>query len=205
MNAEQVVAENRALKQKFTEHGLDPSAVWQPTPSDLRLENAQLSNLLRWVEAYRACPERALLEELGLWFPPVEPDSDPESDWVLFERWIQGKPTCWRFSEEHEPLPAPESMTEVQVEAVYDELLDWLADHGIDVAFGEHVSARAAFTHLRETLPEETFQYAAPASRCVLTGCSGDCAACFQREGCEVRAEIEAPEVETSRFARARG
>lgn len=36
----------------------------------------------------------------GYMFPPINPGIDPDTDWLIFERWMQGKPVRAKMKEQ---------------------------------------------------------------------------------------------------------
>jgi hypothetical protein len=194
-----LTAENNRLRKFFTDRGLDLLEIWAPTPGDPLLENRQLRGLVTWVAAYDACPSRKELADLGYLFPPVEPDIDPDTDWVRFERWVRGEPTRWSFVAEYGSLPDAADLPNDRLPAEYERLVRALADRGVTVDFHEGVPTRLAYEHLREELLGEEFAFLAPGTTCHITGCTGYCPDCFQRPWCESGSEYPWPDDEEIR------
>jgi len=180
-----VAIHNRALKERFTRRGLDLSAVWQPTPEDLELENRVLERLWAWVVAYTLCPDREQMELIGFDYPPVEPDSDPDDDWLRFERWMRHEPVDWNFETDFGALKPLEGLSEADITAELDRIEEQLASRGVMLDFGEQTPDRAIYAHLLRELRESRFEYMATGTNCVLTGCTGWCEECFRRPWCE--------------------
>jgi hypothetical protein len=183
--------ENQNLKSEFERRGLDLSQVWQPTPEDLALENRQLRSLLDWVEKFEECPNRKEMEAQGYLYPPINPGIDPDNDWFLFRRWMQGKPTRVAPIKRLPPalaLAAPEKLTDEEIEALLEKLTDELAEFHIAVDLKEGVPPRLVYEHLLETLKEELELLCGGAWH--LDGCTGYCPGCFQRPWCEGGGEL---------------
>ena len=77
--------ENQSLRREFSAKGLDPKKVMVPDQENLLRENRLLIMLLDWVNAYEQLGGRQQMEAAGYDFPPIEPDYDPDSDWMVFE------------------------------------------------------------------------------------------------------------------------
>lgn len=177
---------NQTLKTEFTLRGLDLSQVWQPTPDDLELENRQLEHLLDWVCKYQECPDREKLEAEGYLFPPIYPDIDPETDWLLFERWMQQKPVRAKMREHVGGsffLPDPQQMTDAEIEAALEGLCEQFEDSGFAIDLVDGLPTRLVYMIVREVLEEE-FEFIAGGSWHI-NGCSGYCPGCVQRPWCE--------------------
>jgi hypothetical protein len=154
-------------------------------------ENWILEDLLDWVLAYRRCPNRTVLEKRGYHYPPVEPDCDPDSDWLMFERWMQGKPVSWKPADVFDEIPDPDCLTDIQAEASMGSVCERLAERDVTVDYQEGVPARLALAMLRKELTESEFQFTAPGTRCVISGCTGYCPDCFQRPWCKMGDDLE--------------
>jgi len=187
---------NRALRKRFKELGLDVEQVWSPSPGDVELENCGLSTLLGWALAYRACPDRQKLEERGYMYPPIEPDFDPDNDWLIFESWMQGKPVSWRFEQEYGAMPSAEGLSEEEVVDKIRELTDKLAERQVVVEYQDGIPARLAYSELCRYLRESEFEIMASGATCHLTGCTGYCPGCFQRPWCDMGMDLSWPEDE---------
>src|SRR3972149_3447691 len=92
-----VRTENRRLKRQFAAFGLDLGPVWGPTPHNLERENDQLRQLLDWVTAWYREPDRQSMTARGYEFPPIDPDFDPDTDWLRLERWLRHEPLGWNL------------------------------------------------------------------------------------------------------------
>lgn len=196
MTRREKVEENRRLQRTFKAQGLPLDDVWQPNPADPDLENHQLRSLLAWVEAYRACPDRAQLAKHGFLYPPVEPGFDPDADWLRFERWMRGEPLCWHFGKEYGELRPAELLSDGEIETVYTRVVEWLAEHSVDVALSEAMPVREAYSYLRKLLAKEPFEYMPQGSFHVLDGCGGWCPDCPQQRWCDRAEEGEVEEEE---------
>jgi hypothetical protein len=189
-------AENRTLRRAFRHLGLDPRTVWIPSRHDIHHNNRRLRHLLHWVCAYLDCPDRGKLEKRGYLFPPVEPDRDPDSDWLLFERWIQGQPLTWNLAEEMKKCRPPGKLRDRDVRRNLRKIKEALARRGVVVDLQRDVPRRLVYAYLLQALKEEEFQYAAAGSRLHLTACTGYCPGCFQRPWCEQGKMAKWPEDE---------
>ncbi|MBM4144106.1 MAG: hypothetical protein FJ225_11025 [Lentisphaerae bacterium] len=185
-----VRTENESLKRRFAEAGLDLAAVWLSTPDDLELENRQLRGLWDWVCAYRRHPDRAAMQNKGYDFPPVEPDCDPDTDWLRFELWMKNEPVDWSFVEEYGPPPDQETLTDAQLKAELARIEEVLNARGVCFSFVDNVPARAVYAYLRRELQNTRFDRLAEGARIHITGCTGWCEECFQRKWCETAGEL---------------
>lgn len=192
----QALRKNRALRKRFKELELDVEDVWSPSPGNVELENCQLGSLLGWVLAYRACPDRQKLEARGYMYPPIDPDCDPETDWLIFESWMQGKPVAWRFEDEFGPIAPAADLTDEEIVDRMCELTGRLADRQVIVEYQDGVPLKLAYSELRRNLLESEFEIMAPGTTCHLTGCTGYCPDCFQRPWCEMGKDLSWPEDE---------
>jgi len=189
-----MVEENELLKQMFADHGLKLSDVWYPTPDDPELENRQLRGLLKWVKAYMQTPSRRQMEKRGYQFPPVEPDIDPDSDWIRFERWINGKALSWKGADITGQLKPVDRMTDREVAEELERVAGMLAGRGVVIDLHEGIPHRLVYEYLRETLVSSEFEFMGPGTRCHLNGCDGYCPGCFQRPWCDTGQEEPWPE-----------
>lgn len=184
-HADNVRNRNRELKAEFDALGLSLEDVFQPIPDDLGRENGILGELLKWVRAYRACPHRRELERKGLHFPPVEPDFDPDTDWLRFERWVNHEPVSWHFTTNHGSVADPAGLTDAQVETELTRIASLLSRRGVAIGIREDVPPTLVLRYLRDYLAETRFDIAAPGSTWHVDGCSGYCPECFQRPWCD--------------------
>ena len=189
-----VLTENDQLKRQFKEADLLLGDVWSPSPSDPELENRQLRRLWDWVETYRRYPNRGVMENKGYEFPPVEPDCDPDSDWVRFERWMTGQPVEWNFVQEYGPVMDPNALTDAQVEVELQRVTELLGERGVRLMFTDGVPARAILVYLKRELETSKFEYLAPGTEITVMGCTGWCEDCFQQRWCETARDIWAEE-----------
>jgi hypothetical protein len=190
-NRYELETENDRLKRQFATAGLDLEAVWYPTPGDPQLENSQLKDLWDWVTAYRACPNQKQLVRQGYRYPPIDPDIDPRSDWLRFERWMLGEPLTWNFVEEHGDLMDPDLLTDCQVAVELDRLVDLLGQRGVCLGMPPSVPEREVYAYLFKELPVTRFDHTGPGTWCVLDGCNGYCEGCFQARWCDIAGELE--------------
>ncbi len=182
--------ENAALKRAFQAMGLDPTPVTD-TPEDAEAENGHLRALLKWAYAYRMCPDRKKLESRGFMFPPVEPDCDPDTDWLRFERWMRGKPTEWRYADDFGPLKQAAALSDSEIEKALKTVVKNLAKRNMLVEFQPGIPARLVYSYLRDELDRQSFEFLAPGTTCHLDGCHGSCPDCFQRPWCDLAGEMQ--------------
>ena len=188
--------ENEALKQEFKRLGLVPSELVEDDPTDLARTNRMLQQLLEWVRAYRETPDRDALARRGFQFPPVEPDCDPDTDWIQFERWINGDPTSWDASREVLTPEELEQMSDEEVEDAFDRLCDFLAARSVVVDFAGEIPARLAYQEVASSLAEQPIEFMGPGTTMHLDACSGCCPECVRRPWCEIGGESSWPEDE---------
>ncbi len=177
--------QNHELNQSLRRMGLRAEEIHTLPAHDPELTNRILVELTDWVQAYRQHGSRAALAAIGYLYPPVEPDCDPDNDWLLFERWLQGLPVRWNYVDTYGPLPDSSRLTEAAVEAVLGQVFTRLAERNVIAEFCDGVPARAVYEHLCRELAEARFEYLAPQTHLHLSGCTGDCDGCFQRPWCE--------------------
>ena len=177
---------NRALKAEFSKRGLDLADVWNPTPGRPDVENRQLNALLNWVQAYSQLPDRKLMEGRGYRFPPVDPDCDPDSDWIRFERWLTGQATEWQYEDAFGPLMEPGALTYCQVEVELQKVIENLEQRGVCVDVRPELPALRSYEHLYETLRRERFEFVGERTTIHLDGCDYDCPNCSARRICEM-------------------
>ena len=183
--------ENDNLLREFERRGLDPGPVCIPLPNDLARHNAMLRDLLAWVDAYRRCPDREKLQKGGYTFPPVEPDCDPDTDWVRFERWVTGRPTDWNLGNEMLTTEELAEMSEDEVTTAFETLCDFLESRGVVVDFADKLPPRLAYQEVAASLAEDPVPFMGPLSSVHLDACTGYCPGCVRRPwcapGCELR------------------
>lgn len=181
------VLEAQGLRRDFEMRGLDLTPVWQPTPYDPALECRQLRSLLRWVEAYKRLGNREQMEAEGYDFPPIEPDCDPETDWLRFELWMKGKlgvRTVAEMLDITHPLLPPDQMTAEQKKDAITELIPALAALQIDLYVKEGMPAELIYDDIWEQL-NESYMPMCPDTTWHWDGCSGCCPVCVSRPWCE--------------------
>lgn len=186
-----VVAENAVLKQEFERRGLDLAAVWQPSPGDAGLENRQLRRLLQWVKAYERCPDRKKLIKQGFEFPPVEPDFDPEADWMRFERWMGRSAVEWSFTADFGELKPGATLSNEEIGAEIERIKGLLAQRNVLVGLNSEVPERVVYAYLKRELESSTFEFLPKNTRCHLDACTGYCPGCIQRPWCDLGHEGE--------------
>lgn len=188
--------ENRRLEERLEVMDLDPGVIWSPLPEDAAERHRVLTELLDWVGVYTACPERGKLKELGYLFPPVQPDIDPDTDWLRFERWMSNEDVAWWYEQEFGPLKPAAGMTREEAGREFTHVVGRLASRNVVVGFEAGVPPEVAYAHLCKSLRESPFEYVGEGSHYHLTGCSGYCPECFQRAWCELGQEMDWPEDE---------
>ncbi len=157
------------------------------TPLDLDLENRRLRHLLDFVKQYRQCGGREAMEAIAgrFLFPPIFPGISPDSDWIRFENWIQGKPVRAKLSEQLPQtltLRKPEEIPEQEIEAELERLETALGQAGYGIGLREGIPARLVYAYLYESLGEIV---ELDGGGWVFDGCSGYCPGCFQRPWCD--------------------
>jgi hypothetical protein len=178
---------------------VDPDRISDRIEDDPERENRRLMEILRWVRAYRACPDRQRLEAGGFHFPPVDPDIDPDSDWVRFERWMRGEALSWDYEDEFGVLEDPDAMSDGQVKAEVERIMERLASRNVVVTLNEGVPDRVAYLYLRRELREGgEFDFAGEGTFAQM-GCSAHCPSCHQRPWCDSGAALAWVEDEEAR------
>lgn len=188
--------ENTRLRALIEADGLRVDVLWTLHDPDARRENVRLLELLKWVRAYHAMPERARLELQGYLYPPVEQGYDPDADWMQFERWMKGLPLRWAFATEYGQLPDEDTLDDAALDATLQRMEAWLAARGVVVELQSNLPPRVAYRCLQKELLEEPFEYMPKGCTCHVTACSGYCPGCLQRPWCESGLEEEWPEDE---------
>lgn len=181
----QVIQQNTAMKLTIAEYGLTLADVWQPKPYDHELENRQLSCLLDWIRAYQAWPNRSNMERHGYEYPPVEPDLDPDTDWLRFEKWMNHQPVAWNFVREFGQILDPVDASDEQVHAELERVARLLGERSVVVGWQDAVPERLVLTYLRRVLAKEEFEITSAGSQWHMEGCDGFCPGCFQRPWCD--------------------
>ncbi len=197
-----IVLENQALKAEFQLRNLDLYQIWQPTPDDLERENAELRDLLDWVDQYHRCKgNRKKMEAMGYLFPPISFDIEPDSDWLRFERWLAGKRIRGKLREflpKRFIITAPENLQDNEIEEALERLIEELAKRHFAVDFGDDMPPRLVYEALLETLEDE---FDLIANGCWhLDCCTGRCPACVRRPWCEVGGGISWDEDEQAGY-----
>src|ERR1035437_1464027 len=170
-----VAAENRTLRDALAARGLAVADVMEPA-SDAVSERRRLAEITAWVVAWeRLGGNRQAMTAAGYRYPPVDPDFDPDNDWLLFERWVRGRPVRWNYSRIFGPLPDPAALSEAGLSAELDRVRRRLDARGVCLEFAPQLPAAAAYGWLHDTLPNTHFEYLATGTRLHLDGCAGDC------------------------------
>ncbi len=181
-----IILENESLKKEFAYRNLNLSDVFYYTPDDLERENAVLKNLLDWVRKYSECKSRKIMESEGYEFPPIEPDFDPDNDWYIFERWINGLPVRMQYKDK---LPKsfvvknPNEIGDEEICLELQKLIDAFEEAGSCISLNEGVPARLVYEFLLETMGDESEFLIS--GGWTIDGCTGSCPDCFQRPWCD--------------------
>lgn len=191
-----LTVENDRLRTLIEAGGLRVDVLWTLRDPDPRRMNVRLLELLKWVQAYRATPDRARLEAQGYLYPPVEQGYDPDSDWMQFDRWMAGQPLRWSFAAEYGQLPDEDGLDDDTIDATLQRVEAWLAARGVAIELQPGLPPRVAYRCLQKELLQEPFEYLPKGTTCHVTACSGYCPACLQRPWCESGLEEEWPEDE---------
>ena len=184
----EVAAENRALREALEARGLSVADVMDPLP-DAVIEHRRLEEITEWVFAWeRLGGTRQAMTAAGYKYPPVEPDFDLDNDWLLFERWVRGRPVRWNYIRIFGPLPAPAALDEAALPAELERVRRRLAARGVCLDLAPRLPPATLYAWLRDTLPGMHFEYLASGTRLHLDGCTGNCGQCFQRPWCDTAA-----------------
>ena len=181
---------NLALKRAFGKIGLDPEPVLELSPLDLDLENRRLESLLLFVKKYKNYGNRAAMESIEgpCCWPPVFPGLGPEADWVMFERWMDGKPVrepiMNQFSLHEKFRPAGE-LNDMEIEAELERLIKHIHETGNGVSLND-IPARLAYAEIMKWAGEDAEVIG---GGWFFDGCSGSCPDCFQRPWCDTGLE----------------
>jgi hypothetical protein len=166
------------------------------------LENRQLHALLEFVDKYRQCRSRRKMEKMGYLYPPISYDFEPESDWLLFRRWIKGKRVRLTIREQ---LPAtlkivpPSALKDDELENALDKLLAALYEIGFVLDAESGIPPRLVYEYIWETL-DDKFELMAKGGFWHLDGCGGCCPVCFRRPWCVSGTNSCWPEDEAAGF-----
>ncbi len=178
--------ENQTLKNEFKIRDLDLNQIWQPTPENIERENAELHYLLEFAVKYLECRSRKKMEKMGYLFPPISFCIEPDSDWLRFRRWLQGKPirkTLRQQLPESNKMKPPDSLSEEEIELELRRLDRLLDEIGIVVDFIDELPPRLVYEYLWETMGEEFELMAGGGWH--LDACSGYCPGCIRRPWCD--------------------
>ena len=178
--------ECRSLRRQFEVMGLDSYEVSPSLNGEWKREAALLNRLMHWVLEYRASSGREEMEEAGHLFPPVFPDTDPDSDWLLFENWVNKRPTHMNLNENGElfRLTNLDDVSDEEVEAELDIICALLEKCSMEVDLSEDLPPKLVYEYLRNHIKDTKIQLVADGVTWHIGGCSGDCPSCFQRPWC---------------------
>ncbi len=180
------ILENQTLKSEFKIRGLDLYEIWQPTPDDIVRENQELRYLLEFADKYRACRSRKKMEKMGYLFPPISFCIEPDSDWLRFRRWLQGKPIRKSLRQQlpiSYKMKLPDSLSDEEIEPELRRLNRLLDEIGVTVDFIDELPPRLVYEYLWETLGEEFELMVGGGWH--LDACSGYCPDCIRRPWCD--------------------
>lgn len=187
-----VDAENRALRETLEARGLAVEDVMEPAP-DAVSERRRLEEITLWVLAWeRFGGNRQAMSAAGYRYPPVEPDFDPDGDWLLFERWVRGRPVRWNYTRIFGPMPDPAALHAAGLAAELERVRRRLDARGVCLELAPRLPPAETYKWLRQNLPGMHFEYLAAGTRLHLDGCGGDCRDCFQRPWCETASDESA-------------
>jgi len=166
---------------------LDSYKVCPTLTGELERETLLLRDLMDWVMKYKKLLNRKEMEAEGYDFPPVTPDIDPDTDWLLFENWINGKPTTMSLGDINEffRIKDVDKVTDNEINCELDTIYDLLAKCSICIELAEELPPKLEYNYLREELNDEDFQHLAPGMTIHIDGCSCYCPGCVQRPWCE--------------------
>lgn len=182
---DRVMADNLNLKQEFEKMGLDIEQVIEPCPQSPHRLNARLREWKRWVRAYHKYRTRKSMEKHGYLYPPLEMGINPDSDWLIFQRWMKKEPLTWNLKEEIKRFQPPEELDDEQVLSALNELETMLAERHACFDVMPGVPARVSYKFLRDHLREATFQHTDPMTTTHI-GCDGYCPDCCQQPYCDI-------------------
>lgn len=179
--------ENRSLRRQFEAMKLDSYKVCPALIGELERETLLLRDLMDWVQTYKRTPNREKMETQGYDFPPVTPDIDPDTDWLLFENWINRKPTAMSLGDIDEffRIKDVDLVTDEEINNELDTIYGLLSKCSISIELVEELPPKLEYNYLREELKDEDFQHLAPGMTMHIDGCSCFCPECVQRPWCE--------------------
>ncbi|MCB1069671.1 MAG: hypothetical protein KDL31_04900 [Kiritimatiellae bacterium] len=181
-------AQVEKLIGEFARAGLDVNQVWWPsgnTEQDLRCLRA----LEQWVAAYWALESRKEMEAHGYEFPPVQPDIDPDTDWLRFERWLKREPLNWDLKEEAGQSRLSDCLSDDAVARNWDYFLSRLEEQSVSVDYPEEAPLRIRHDELIRMLRETEFEITGSETTTHITGCEGDCESCAFCTWCDLAEE----------------
>ena len=189
--------ESDHLQQEFVRLGLDLRQVWHSTPEEPAVEVSQLRSLLDWVQAYRNGMDRMQMVAQGFISPPIFPEFDEDSDWVRFERWMEGDCLTWTYADEFGELPDPDNLDDRQLWATFVSVRTQLATRRVWIDIMGNVPPRMLYELVRSELRGRVFWHTAPGTVNRI-GCSTYCPGCVQRPWCAMGRLESWPEDEAS-------
>jgi len=151
--------QNRRIRALIEAHGRRVQDFWPQAQESPTLENARLHDLLAWVRAYAATPDRKQLEQQGFRYPPVDDGFDADSDWLQFERWMAGQPLLWDYVASFGPMVPDETLDDATVVQELERVTQLLATRGVVVEADEDSSARVTYRCLKQAVEQEPFEF----------------------------------------------
>jgi len=176
--------ENRDLRREFERRGLNPADVVEPM-RNLEWTNRSLRSLLRWVDAYKECPDRVELEANGFRQPPLEPFTDNTCDWIRFERWVNRQPPKLTVDEALWFVPPPNCLTYISVVAELESLIQKLEIAGVRIHCDHSISELRNYEQLYRMLAITPRDELATMIELTIPSCTRNCRRCDHRCGCD--------------------
>ena len=179
--------ENRSLRRQFMQMGLDSRKVCPSLIGETGRENHLLNRLLDWVVSYKKTRSRGQMEINGYEFPPIKPECDPDTDWLLFENWVNGKPLTFSLGDISEffRFKDLDKVSDKDVNSELDLIYELLEKRSIHITLQDNLPPKLEYEYLRDELKDDEYQYLAPGTIVNITGCTGYCPGCAQRPWCE--------------------
>ena len=186
-----IITRRDAYLRELRGLGLNPAEIgWSDGVGRDAMQH--LESIVAWVRRWQVTGgDRDRMVQQGFTFPPVVPGSSPEQDWYGFSRWLNHLPLHWRYESDYEPLPADAELTDPQIVALLDVVVERLGNRGIVLALADDLPDRVCYRWLREALRTQAFDYLCTDTELTLDGCSGDCMSCFQQAWCPLATELD--------------
>ena len=181
-------AQVKKLIGEFARAGLDVNLVWWSS-GNAKQDVRCLRALEQWVAAYWALESRKEMEAHGYDFPPVQPDIDPDTDWLRFERWLKREPLNWDLKEEAGQSRLSDCLSDDAVARNWDYFLSRLEEQSVSVDYPEEAPLRIRHDELIKLLRETEFEITGSETTTHITGCEGDCESCAFCTWCDLAEE----------------